>query len=190
MVAHLTLYEDILSSAASALMPATPRMLFVAHGELSICEQSLWDGGICMASQRSPSEEAKEPERRCGALISPGPRPLPCSSARGRDHRRLSAPLWTLPEGAPPARRQRRLSAWRLCLHPCPSRTQHTLPHRRRHPDRHAGPIDGLWSRRGLVREWAGASLRPGRCRPPEPICPRHDPAAQTARQELDPLCQ
>ena len=46
MVAHLTLYEDILSSAASALMPATPRMLFVAHSELSICKQSLWDGGI------------------------------------------------------------------------------------------------------------------------------------------------
>ena len=44
MVAHLTLYEDVLSSGAAALLPPAARMIFVVHGALTVGAQSLADG--------------------------------------------------------------------------------------------------------------------------------------------------
>ena len=44
MLAHLTLYEDVLSSGAAALLPSAARMIFVVHGAVSIGEQRLGNG--------------------------------------------------------------------------------------------------------------------------------------------------
>ncbi|MBV8768976.1 MAG: hypothetical protein JO094_08805 [Hyphomicrobiales bacterium] len=100
MVAHLTLYEDILSSGTRIRLPVAPRMVFVVRGSLSIGEQGLadedtWHG--CAAVNL-------EGGNRSGAMLwrfdlTDGP-PTDALAGEGlRSSVKLTAPLTTLPEG-------------------------------------------------------------------------------------------
>ena len=100
MVAHLTLYEDILSSDAGALLPAAPRMLFAVHGRLLIGEQRLgdsdtWHGEAAIALKGGEGT---------GAMVwrfelTDGSPANVLAGEGVRSSVRLSAPLWALPEG-------------------------------------------------------------------------------------------
>jgi len=137
-----------------ALAGAGPRMIFVVHGSALIEGRALSDGeawhgeapGNACARQRRRHLLAL---RACaGGMRAEGRRCEECgglaAEARGR--------------GGDPAgraicccRRQRYVSARRLRLPASASRARHSLPHRRRHPDRHPRQLDQLWPRRRLV---------------------------------------
>ena len=97
----LRLYEDVLSNDAAALaLPALPRMIFVAHGSVTIADRSLGDGeafgGEAALSLKAGSEGAAlwrwefVPDgAAAGALSGPG--------AVSRE--KLTVRLETLPQG-------------------------------------------------------------------------------------------
>jgi hypothetical protein len=99
MVAHLTLYEDILSSGVAVPLPASARMIFVVYGALSIGEQSLGDGDTWHGEAAVPLKGGEE----TGAMVwrfdfTPGP-PAPALVGEGlRSSVKLTACL-TLPTG-------------------------------------------------------------------------------------------
>jgi hypothetical protein len=100
MVSHLTLYEDILSSSTSALLPAAPRMVFVVHGALSIGEQSLGDGD----TWHGEAAVALKGGDRSGAMLwrfdlTDGSPAAALAGEGLRSSVRLAAPLSILPEG-------------------------------------------------------------------------------------------
>jgi hypothetical protein len=100
MVAHLALYEDILSGGAGALLPAAPRMVFVVHGTLLIGEHSLGDGD----TWHGESTIVLKGGDGTGAMVwrFELTRGSPATVLAGEGLRsavRLSAPLWALPEG-------------------------------------------------------------------------------------------
>jgi hypothetical protein len=79
MLAHLTLYEDVLSSGAAALLPSAAGMIFVVHGAVSIGEQRLGNGNSWQVRPRSFSKAAKRVGQWSGALTLPRGRRRPCS---------------------------------------------------------------------------------------------------------------
>ena len=100
MLAHLTLYEDVLSGGATALLPSAARMIFVVHGAVSIGEQRLGNGD----SWHGEAEVVLKGGEKSGAMVWRFDFTTGSSSAvlvgEGlRSCVKLSAPLWTLPEG-------------------------------------------------------------------------------------------
>jgi hypothetical protein len=100
MVAHLTLYEDVLSSGAAALLPPAARMIFAVHGALSIGAQSLADGSTWHGEAAVPLKGGEE----TGAMVwrfefTEGASSAMLVGEGLRSSLKLTAPLPTLPTG-------------------------------------------------------------------------------------------
>ena len=100
MVAHLTLFEDVLSNGAAALLPSAARMIFVVHGALSVGAQSLVDGNAWQGEAAVALKGGEE----TGAMIWRFDFTEEASTTvlvrEGlRSSIKLAAPLLTLPEG-------------------------------------------------------------------------------------------
>ena len=183
----LRLYEDVLSSDAAVNLPALPRMIFVVHGSVDDRRSH-----ACATARRGA---AKAPWRsrpaarapRCGAgRWRRGDAAAARSAGRASSAReKLTARLDTLPKG------HLLLRGDSVAFPPggCAYLHRHQGPgirclYRRRHPHRHARPLDVLRPGRRLVRERARPGVRAGR-RPADAFHPRHDPAGGVSRQKL-----
>ena len=185
MPAVLRLFEDVLSSDTAVNLPALPRMLFIAHGFVAIGDRTLHDGEAA-GSEGTVALKAGSGGAalwRWEMVAQDGGGVIAGAGVSSRE--KLTARLDSLPKGRSPApRRQRRVSARRLRLSASPSGPRHPLSVRRRHPHRHARPLDLVRSRWRLVRKRPRPGIRAGR-RPADAVHPHHDPAGSVSRQKL-----
>ena len=186
----LALYEDILSDDATLALPPLPRMIFVVHGSVTIADRTpgrrrgLARRGGGDAQCRQDGRDLLAFRARIGDRGRAG---------GGRRHlaRKACRTTRDLAAGRPSsARRQCRLSAWRLRLSAPALGTGHPLPHRGRHPHRYPRALDLVWAGRRVVRDRPRRRFRPGRGGSAEPFHQGDGPAARADRKELVPIRQ
>ena len=151
MAPMLRLYEDVLASDAEVSVPAHPRMIYVVHGAIIMGDLSLRDDEA-FGSEKAVTCKAE----RAGATLwrwelAPDGRRAPQAgraSFRAKNSRRGSTPC---PKGRCCCAVTASLFPRRLRLSAPPSGARHPLPAPRRHPHRHQGPFDVVWTGRRLV---------------------------------------
>ena len=190
MTPVLRLFEDVLSSDAAVNLPALPRMMFVAHGFVAIGDRTLHDGEAT-GSEGTVALKAGSGGAtlwRWEMVAQEGGGVIAGAGVSSRE--KLTARLDSSAEGQSASpRRQRRVSAGRLRLSASPSGAGHPLSARRRHPHRHARPLDLVRSRWRLVRKRPRPGIRAGR-RPADAFHPHHDPAGRVSGQKLRRISQ
>ena len=191
----LRLYEDVLSSgdaASRVRLPALARMIFVVHGAVDHRRQDAQRRRSLARRGRVRRSRRARTASRCWRfeLARGEQRQHHCQRAAACARRRSSPP-----RSKPCPQGELLLRGDSVAFPPggCAFTAQasgpgHPLPDRRRHPHRHARPLDLLRAGQRLVRDRPRSGVRAGRDGPAEPLHPRHDPAARAARQKLVPV--
>jgi hypothetical protein len=167
----LALYEDVLANGAALTLPAAARMIFLVHGGVAIADRALRDGEA-WHGEGAATITAGSAGATCWRYELAAPRAPPAAGVISR--KKLAVSLDTLPAG------ELLLRGDSVAFPPGGCAYRHT----------HQGPGIRCLLEGGIRIDTAGRSTSygPGGAwyeSAPEPLHPRHDPAARTARQKL-----
>ena len=126
----LRLYEDVLSSdSAEVSLPPLPRMVFVAHGSVTIADRTLRDGEAWNGEGAVTLKAGREGATLWRWEMAAADAAAGTLAARGVVCReKLIASTRNIAEGpAASARRQCRVPGRRMCLSAPPSGSRHPL---------------------------------------------------------------